>query len=65
MREFAHAIEIGCLKTKLRISRAILLMTQEKTNREDAYMFGKVLEALKKGKDIFGIVSSATYSGRR
>ena len=44
---------------------AILLMTQEKTNREDAYMFGKVLDALKKGKDIFGIVSSSTYSGRR
>lgn len=43
---------------------AKLLMVQEKTNREDAFMFGKVLEALEKGKDIFGIVSSATFNGR-
>lgn len=43
---------------------ATLLMAQEKTNREDAYMFGKVLKALKEGRDIFGIVSSATYSGK-
>ena len=40
---------------------AKLLMVQEKTNREDAYMFGKVLEGLKEGKDIFGIVSAATH----
>jgi hypothetical protein len=44
---------------------AVLLMVQEKTNRADAYMFGGVLEALKKGQDIFSIVSSATYSGRK
>ena len=40
---------------------AKLLMIQEKTNREDAYMFGKVLESLREGKDIFGIVSAATH----
>jgi hypothetical protein len=39
---------------------AKLLMIQEKTNREDAYMFKKLLERLKEGKDIFSIVSTAT-----
>lgn len=42
---------------------ARLLMTQEKTNREDAYMFKKLLEALKKGKDIFSTVSIASHTG--
>ena len=40
---------------------AKILMVQEKTNREDAYMFGNVLESLKEGKDIYKIVSTATY----
>ena len=42
---------------------AYLLMTQEKTNREDAYMFRRLLEALEKGEDIFDIVSIATHRG--
>ena len=40
---------------------AKILMVQEKTNREDAYMFGQVLESLKEGKDIFRVVSTATH----
>ena len=36
-------------------------MVQEKTNREDAYMFEKVLESLRDSKDIFHIVSAATH----
>ena len=40
---------------------AKLLRILEKTNREDAYMFGRVLESLKESKDISSIVSSATY----
>ncbi|MCI9233300.1 MAG: hypothetical protein HFH08_01735 [Bacilli bacterium] len=42
-----------------------LLMYQEKTNREDAYMFGKILTSLLKEEiDIFSIVSIAGYNGR-
>lgn len=42
-----------------------LLAIQEKTNRSDAYMFGKVIDALLEDKlDIFSIVSKAGYNGR-
>ena len=42
-----------------------LLMTQEKTNREDAYMFKKVLnELLKTDLDIFAIMSASGFGGR-
>ncbi len=40
---------------------AKLLMIQEKTNLETAYMFKNLLEALKDGKDIFKIISIATH----
>jgi hypothetical protein len=43
---------------------AKLLMIQEKTNLETAYMFKNLLEALKSGKDIFKIVSTATHNRR-
>lgn len=43
-----------------------LLMVQEKTNRSDAYMFGRVLDELMKPKlDIFKILSTAGFGGRR
>lgn len=43
----------------------ILLMIQEKTNREDAFMFGKILHSLLKEElDIFAIMSSAGFGGR-
>lgn len=42
-----------------------LLMIQEKTNMEKAYMFGRLLEALRAGDDIFKIVSTATHVGRK
>ena len=43
----------------------ILLMTQEKTNREDAYMFGHVLDALLEDElDIFAIMSASGFGGR-
>ena len=42
-----------------------LLMTQEKTNREDAYMFGNVLDALlEEDLDIFAIMSASGFGGR-
>ena len=39
---------------------ALLLMIQEKTNREDAYIFKDLLEALLEQKDLFRIISIAT-----
>ena len=43
-----------------------LLAVQEKTNRADAYMFGEILEELLDvEKDIFKIVSTAGFNGRK
>lgn len=44
----------------------LLLSTQEKTNRPDAYMFGNIIdELLESDYDIFRIVSTAGFTGRR
>jgi len=51
----------GVYSVKFLLLIAKLLMVQEKTNREDAYMFGNVLEQLRESKDIFRIVSAATH----
>lgn len=43
-----------------------LLAVQEKTNREDAYMFGKIIEELlDTDRDIFKIISTAGFGGRK
>ena len=43
-----------------------LLAVQEKTNRADAYMFGKIIEELLEAdRDIFKIISTAGFAGRR
>lgn len=43
-----------------------LLAAQEKTNFADAYMFGKIIEdLLESDRDIFTIVSTAGFGGRR
>lgn len=43
-----------------------LLATQEKTNRSDAYMFGNIIEELLEAdRDIFKIISTAGFGGRR
>ena len=43
-----------------------LLAVQEKTNRADAYMFGKIIEELlETERDIFRIISTAGYGGRK
>lgn len=43
-----------------------LLSAQEKTNRPDAYMFGSIIdELLEEDFDIFKIVSTAGFKGRR
>lgn len=44
----------------------LLLSTQKKTNRPDAYMFGNIIdELLESDYDIFRIVSTAGFTGRR
>lgn len=43
-----------------------LLAVQEKTNRFDAYMFGNIIaELLEVDRDIFKIMSTAGFNGRR
>lgn len=43
-----------------------LLAVQEKTNRADAYMFGSLIEELlETDKDIYKIVSTAGFGGKR
>jgi len=54
----------GEYSVKFLILLAKLLMLQEKTNRADAYMFKNVLMSLKEGKDLFGILSTASFGGR-
>lgn len=41
-----------------------ILMVQERTNREDAYMFKHLLESLKEHKDLYTVISKATFNGR-
>lgn len=55
----------GEYSIKFLILLAKLLMIQEKTNRKDAYMFRKLLEALETGRDIFSIVSIASHTSRK
>ncbi|MEK7227666.1 MAG: hypothetical protein AAB641_02130 [Patescibacteria group bacterium] len=54
----------GEYSVKFLILLAKLLMIQEKTNLETAYMFKRLLTALREGGDIFKIVSTATHVGR-
>ena len=51
----------GEYSVKFLILIAKLLMVQEKTNRHDAYMFKDLLEKLKEHRNIFEIVSTATF----
>ncbi|EKD93537.1 MAG: hypothetical protein ACD_28C00128G0003 [uncultured bacterium] len=64
IREYEELGTKGEYSVKFLILLAKLLMIQEKTNLETAYMFKKLLEALRKGSDIFSIVSTATHNRR-
>ena len=64
IKEYQDISNFGEYKIEFLILLARLLMAQEKTNMPDAYMFKRLLEALKKGEDIFSIVSTATHRGR-
>ena len=63
-KEYPKLAGKGEYSVKFLILIAKLLMVQEKTNRDDAYMFKTLLEKLKDHKNIFEIVSAASYSGR-
>ena len=51
----------GEYSVKFLLLLARLLMVQEKTNLEAAFMFRNLLEQLREHKDIFKIVSTATH----
>jgi hypothetical protein len=51
----------GEYSIKFLILIARLLMIQEKTNMETAFMFKQLIDALKAGQDIFKIISIATH----
>lgn len=59
--QYASLAQHGEYSIKFLILIAKLLMIQEKTNRQDAYMFKRLLEQLREHNDIFRIVSTATY----
>lgn len=59
--EYSELGKKGEYNIKFLILLAKLLMIQEKTNLETAYMFKNLIQALKSGKDIFKIVSIATH----
>jgi len=64
IKKYQSIGQFGEYRIEFLILLAKLLMIQEKTNMPSAYMFKKLLEALKKGEDIFSIVSIATHRGK-
>ncbi len=62
---YPELAEKGEYSVKFLIVLAKLLMLQEKTNNENAYMFKTLLEQLKEHKDIYKIVSTATHNAKR
>lgn len=54
----------GEYSIKFLIVLAKLLMIQEKTNKEDAFMFIKLLKNLQMNGDIFSAISSASHNGK-
>ena len=63
-KQYPELVEKGEYSVKFLLLIAKLLMHQEKTNLNSAYMFKNLLEALKDGKNIFKIVSIATHNRR-
>ncbi|MDD5344594.1 MAG: hypothetical protein PHW12_09260 [Smithella sp.] len=64
IKDFSDLGSKGEYSIMFLILLAKLLMVQEKTNLETAYMFKNLLTSLKKGNDIFQIVSIATQTRR-
>ena len=64
IKQYESLNDKGEYSVKYLILLAKLLMIQEKTNLETAYMFKNLLEALKKGGNIFSVVSAASHVGK-
>ena len=64
IQEYEALSNKGEYSVKFLIMLAKLLMIQEKTNLETAFMFKKLLDALREGGDIFSVVSIASHTGR-
>ncbi|MCX5667096.1 MAG: hypothetical protein NTY34_02140 [Candidatus Omnitrophica bacterium] len=65
VKKFSQLSHKGEYSVKFLLLLAKLLMIQEKTNRADAYMFKRVLDGLKEGKDLFRILATASLVSRR
>ena len=65
IERFKELSKKGEYSVKFLVLLAKLLMLQEKTNRADAYMFKDVLDGLKKGEDLFHVISKATLRAGR
>ncbi len=65
IEEYKDISSFGEYRIEFLILLAKLLMIQEKTNMENAFMFKELLEAFRDEKDIFSIVSKATHTGRK
>ena len=65
IEKFKTLSEKGEYSVRFLILLAKLLMLQEKTNRADAYMFKRVLDGLREGKDLFRLLSTATMARGR
>jgi len=65
IKKYENLSKAGEYSIKFLILLAKLLMLQEKTNRRDAYMFKKLLNAINNGEDLFQIISKASYTGRK
>ena len=64
LNEFSELDDYGEYSVEFIAKTMELMMIEEKTGREGAFMFRDVLESLLAGKDIFTIVSTARYNGR-
>ena len=65
IERFRELSKKGEYSVRFLILLAKLLMLQEKTNRPDAYMFKRVLDGLKRGEDLFKVLSTATLAAGR
>lgn len=61
IKRFHNLDQYGYYNVDFLLTLMELLMLQEKTNRSDAYMFIKVVDALKNSNDLFSIISTATH----
>lgn len=57
-------LNFGAYSIKFIYTVMKLLMIQEKTNNPKAFMFQSILKDLLDGKDLYGIIGTATFAGK-